>query len=184
MRVIKGVMDIKNMSGSDRNVKLWITRSLLLAILMLCYMPAWAMASEERFVLDFNDSHIRGHKGDGATILLKKALKEQYPWVQVLDLKLKKVVLVAKSKKGRGGAGLRVGKWATDMYEVGGRLRSFHNNDRSSFDRVKFWNPSHGSQGPWQLGLRGDFIVRKVVLIVDNHRRRDHYSRWDRNRRE
>jgi len=89
---------------------------------------------------------------------------------------------VAKSKQGRGGAGLRVGKRATDMQGVGGRPSSFHNNHRSSFDRVKFCNPSHGSRGPWQLGLRGNFIVRKVVLIVDNHRKRDHHRRWNMNR--
>jgi len=183
MRVIKKAMAKNNMSGSRNNMKLLVSKSLLFAILMLFCIPAWAMASQERFVLDFNDSHIRSHKGEAATIFLKKSLKEQYPWVQISDLKLKKVVLVAKSKKGRGGAGLRVGKWATDMCEVGGSPRSFHDNDRGSFDRVKFWNPSHGSRGPWQIGLRGNFIVRKVVLIVDNHRKRDHYSRWDRNRR-
>lgn len=180
MRVIKKAMAKNNMSGSRSNMKLLVSRSLLLAILMLCCLPVWGMASQERFVLDFNDSHIRSHKGEGATIFLKKSLKGQYPWVQVSDLKLKKVVLMAKSKKGRGGAGLRVGKWATDMYEVGGNPRSFHDNDRYSFDRVKFRNPSHGSRGPWQIELRGNFIVRKVVLIVDNHRRRDQYSRWDR----
>jgi len=183
MRVIKRAMVNNNMSGSRKNMKLWVSKSLLFAMLMLFCIPAWAMASQERFVLDFNDSHIRSHKGEAATIFLKKSLKEQHPWVQLSDLELKKVVLVAKSKQGRGGVGLRVGKVATDMYEVGGRPRSFHNNDRSSFDRVKFWNPSHGSRGPWQIGLRGNFIVRKVILIVDNHRRRDHYSRWDRNRR-
>ncbi len=182
MRVIRQAMVKSNMSGNRKNMKLRVSRSCLFAILMLSCIPAWAMASQERFVLDFNDSHIRGHKGEAVTISLKKSLKEQYPWVQVSDLKLKTVVLVAKSKQGRGGAGLRVGKWATDMCEVGGRPRSFHNNDRSSFDRVKFCNPSHGSRGPWQIGLRGNFIVRKVVLIVDNHRKRDHYSRRDRNR--
>ncbi len=183
MRVIKRSMVKNNMSASRRNMKLLVSRSLLFAILMLSCIPAWVMASQERFVLDFNDSHIRGHKGEVATIFLKKSLKEQYPWVQVSDLKLKKVVLVAKSKQGRGGAGLRVGTLATDMHEVGGSPRAFHNNGRSSFDRVKFWNPSHGSRGPWQLGLRGNFIVRKVILIVDNHRNRDRYSRWDRSRR-
>ncbi len=141
MRVNKSAMVKSNMSGDRENMKLWVSRSLLFAMLMLFCIPAWAMASQERFVLDFNDSHIRGHKGEAATIFLKKSLKEQYPWVQVADLKLKKVVLVAKSKQGRGGAGLRVGKRATDMYEVGGRPRSFHNNNRSSFDRVKFCNP-------------------------------------------
>lgn len=181
MRVIKQAMSKNNISAKKNNWKQNVVRSLLFALLMLSCIPALAMAGQERFVLDFNDSHIRGHKGEGATIFLKRSLKEQYPWVKVSDLDLKKVVLVAKSKKGRGGAGLRVGKWETDMSTVGGSSRSFHDNGRNSFDRVKFWNPSRSSRGPWQLGLRGNFIVKKIVLVVDNHRRRDRYSRWDRN---
>jgi len=182
MRVIKQAMSKINISENRKNRNLSVLRSLLFAILMLSCLPALALAAQERFVLDFNDSHIRGHKGETATIFLKRSLKEQYPWVKVSDLELKKVVLVAKSKKGRGGAGLRVGKWATDLSEVGGSPRSFHDNGRNSFDRVKFWNPSHSSRGRWQLGFRGNIIVRKIVLVVDNHKRRDQYSRWDRNR--
>lgn len=183
MRAIEQAKTENTIPVEKKNMKLWVARSFLFALLMLFCIPSWAMASHERFVLDFNDSHIRSHRGADATIFLKKALKDQYPRVQVSDLKLKKVVLMAKSKRGRGGAGLRVGKWATDMYEVGGGPRSFHGNGKHSFERVKFGNPSHDSKGPWQLGLRGNFIVRKVVLIVDNPRRRDRYDKWDRNRR-
>lgn len=182
MRVIEHAIPKSNRSGNGKNKKLSVLRSLLFAVLILFCIPAWVMASQERFVLDFNESHIRSHRGEEATIFLKKTLKDQYPGVQVSDLKLKQVVLVAKSKWGRGGAGLRVGNWTTEMYEVGGRPRSFHDNGRYSFDRVTLWNPSHGSTGRWQLGLRGDFIVKKVVLVVDNHKRRDKNSRRDRNR--
>lgn len=182
MRAIKQAISRSNNSEKRNNWTLYILNSLLLSILILSCIPALAMAAKERFVLDFNDSHIRGHKGEAATIFLKRSLKEQYPWVRVSDLELKKVVLVAKSKKGRGGAGLRVGKWVSDLSEVGGSPKSFHDNGKNSFDRVKIWNPSHSSRGPWQLGLRGNVVVREIVLVVDNHKRRDRYSRWDRNR--
>lgn len=181
MKVVKQLKSTTIILEKRKNRQMYVLRSLFFAILMLSCIPALVVAGQERFVLDFNDSHIRGHKGEGATIFLKRSLKQQYPWVKVSDLQLKKVVLVAKSKKGRGGAELKVGKWATDMYEVGGDPRSFHDNGRKSFDRVKFWNPSRSSRGPWQIGLRGNFIVRKVVLVVDNHKRRDQYSRWERN---
>ena len=182
MKVMKNATVKNSISKNKSKRRIWLSRSLPVTILMLFCVPAVVMASQERFVLDFNDSHIRGHQGKSATIFLKKSLKEQYPWVKVKDVELKKVILVAKSKRGRGGAGLRVGKRTTDMYEVGGRPRFFHDSDRNSFDRVKIWNPSHNSRGPWQLGLHGNFIVRKIVLFVDNHRKRDEYSRWDRNR--
>ena len=182
MKVMKNATVKKTISENKSKRKMWMLRLLSMAMLMLFCIPAVVMASQERFVLDFNDSHIRGHQGKLATIFLKKNLKEQYPWVKVKGLELKKVILVAKSKRGRGAAGLRVGKWATDMSEVGGRPRSFHDSDRSSFDRVRFWNPSQSSRGPWQLGLQGNFIVRKIVLVVDKHRNNDRYGRWDRDR--
>lgn len=181
MKVTKQENSNNSISKKRKNWILYVLKSLLFAILMLSCIPAWAMAAQERFVLDFNDSHIRGHKGEGATIFLKRSLKEQYPYVQVSDLELKKVVLVAKSKKGRGGAELKVGKWVTNTYEVGGASGAFRGNGRNSFDRVTLWNPSRSGKGLWQLGLRGNFIVRKVVLVVDNHKRRNHYSRWERN---
>lgn len=172
----------KSIVKSQGNKKRWLLKSLF-AMVILFILPINVMASQQRFVLNFNDSHMRGYKGESATIFLKKALKDQYPWVRISDFELKKVVLVAKSKMGRGGAELRVGKWATGMNEVGGNPDSFRDRNRFSFDRVRFWNPSKNSNGPWQIGLRGDFIVRKVVLEVKDHGARDRYSRWNRNRR-
>lgn len=153
---------------------------LLAALLMIFLIPFNAMASQERFVLDFNDSHIRGHKGEAATLFLKRSLKQQYPGAEISNMDLRKVVLVAKSKKGRGGAQLRVGDRATSMYEVYGHPGSFQNDRRSSFDRVRFQNPSNNSQGPWQIDLKGNFIVRKVVLEVENHSRPRHQRVWGR----
>ena len=91
--------------------------------------------------------------------------------MNIRDLHLRKVVLVGKTKGGRGHAQLRVGSHTTDMYRVQGHPRDFHYDDRSTFDKVRFYNPSYGSRGPWQLFLRGKFKVRKVVLIVEKERR-------------
>lgn len=154
--------------------------SLLAALLMIFLVPFNAMASRERFVLDFNDSHIRGHRGEPATLFLKRSLKQQYPRVDISKIDLRKVVLVAKSKKGRGGAKLRVGNRATAMYGVDGHPGSFQNKRRNSFDRVAFQNPSNNSRGPWQVDLKGNLIVRKVVLEVEDHSRPRHYRGWGR----
>jgi len=174
----------EKLAGDKKGTKLFSQLKVLcVALLILLTLPMSAMASRERYVIDFDDSHIRGYRGEKATIFLKKSLKAQYPWVRLADLELEKVVLVAKSKKGRGGAGLRVGRWTTDMYGVDGSPRQFHDNGRSTFDRVKFWNPSKNSNGPWQLEVKGNLIVRKVVLMVRDHGRREYYGRWDRPRR-
>jgi hypothetical protein len=157
--------------------KKYFARILVASVLIFLSNPLGAMAMVERFVLDFNDSHIRGYQGEGATIFLKKSLKEQYPWLNVAHLELHNVVLVAKSQKGRGGAELRVGNRVTPLAEVDGNPRRFHNSDRSSFDRIRFWNPARNSQGQWQIGLHGNLIVRKVVLMVENHSPGNHQKR-------
>lgn len=157
--------------------------SLLIILLAVFLVPFNAMASRQRLVLDFNDTHMRGHQGEPATIMLKKSIKSQYPWIRISELDLRRVKLVAKSKRGRGGAALRVGNWGTDMYEVAGSPQDFHDGRRITFDKVKFNNPSHNSHGPWQLDLKGNFIVRKVVLEVEDHSRRRHHRRWNRHER-
>ncbi len=157
---------------------------LLAALLMIFLVPFNAMASRERFVLYFNDSHIRGHNGDSATLFLKKSLKQQYPRADISNMDLRKVVLVAKSKMGKGGAQLRVGNRATTAYKVDGHPRSFQNYRPHSFDRISFQNPSNNSRGPWQVDLKGNFIVRKVVLEVDDHSRSRHHRLSKRHNRQ
>lgn len=131
-----------------------------------------AWAAKDRFVLDYNDSHIRSHRGEPASLLLKKALRNQYPWVEVGDLELRRVVLIAKSRQGRGKAQLRVGHRMSDMYLVDDG--SGRRDRRDSFDRVVFRNPSFDSDGPWQIDMLGNFVVNKVVLEVDS---RPHHQR-------
>jgi len=172
------------LAGDKRDKKLFSQLQVLcVALLILLTLPMAAMAARERYVIDFDDSHIKGYRGEKTTIFLKKSLKAQYPWVRLADLELERVVLVAKSKKGRGGAGLRVGRWTTDMYGVGGNPRQFREKGKYTFDRIKFWNPSKNSNGPWQLQIKGNLIVRKVVLMVKDHGRKEYYGRWDRPRR-
>ena len=135
-------------------------------------MAGKAWAAKDRFVLEYNDSHIRSHRGEPATLFLKKALREQYPWVDVDDIELRRVVLIAKSRQGRGEAQLRVGHRMTDMYQVDGGSGRFRDDRRSTFDRIHFSNPSYDSNGPWQIDMLGNFVVNKVVLEVDNRQHR------------
>lgn len=156
-----------------------VPKKMAVAFLMLALMalgsPFTVQAARERYVLDFNDVQIRGNRGEPATIFLRKAFREQYPRVELADMDLRKVVLVAKSKRGKGGAQLRVGEWLTENYAVAGRSVDFRDRRKITFDKVQFHNPSVSSHGPWQIDLRGNFIVRKVVLELENYRWRDRY---------
>lgn len=164
-------------SSKKHNTSEIVSRSLaccILAVLVLLCLPLNAAAGNggqrERFILNFGDSHIRGQRGGVAPIFLKKALHRQHPWVNVSEYRLKKVVLVAKTKHGQGGAQLRVGPKVTGFQGVGGHPRGFHRNHPKSFDRVRIHNPFNQSWGPWQLLLKGNFKVRKVALVVEKRR--------------
>ncbi len=143
----------------------------LLVTIVIWSIATTAHAARERYVLDFDDSQIRGFHREPATIFLKRALKEQYPYVNIKQMELRKVVLVAKTKRGRGGAELRVGQDRTNNYQVYGNPWDFKRSSRHTFDRVRFDNPARDSRGPWQMDLWGNFVVRKVVLVVDERRR-------------
>jgi len=147
---------------------------ILLAVLLL--LPMTALAELERYVLDFGDRHIGGRRGQPATLMLKRALKQQYPWINTRNLTLRNVILVAKSRVGNGHAQLRVGRQVSDFYRIAGHPRGFKNNHPKTFDRVRLYSPTYNSRGPWQIHLSGNFKVRKIVLIAENHNRR--YYSW------
>lgn len=152
--------------------------SFLLLALILFLVPCTAIASNKRYVIDFDDSHIRGPRGEVTAIFLKKSLKEQYPRLDLENSKISRVVLVAKSKKGKGTARLRVGSWMTGMHRIKGSSRSFKASSRSSFDRVSFNHPYGSSRGPWQVHLKGNLVVRKVIVEIEDHSWQQHHNRW------
>lgn len=123
--------------------------------------------TNQRIVLDFGDSFLQGRNGKGSTLFLKRELKHQYPELDVSKLRLNEVVLVAKSRIGRGNVELRVGPVMSDVYRVAGRPQDFDRRHRHTFDRVRINAPDYVSKGPWQLNLFGTFKVRKVVLEVE-----------------
>ena len=161
----------------DNSEKKGMYLALLIAFVIICLQPMGAYAARTKYVLDFRDSHIRAHRGEVTTLLLKKTLKAQYPWVELSNVDLRKVVLIAKSKKGRGSARLRIGQRWTPKYQVDGDPRSFRRYQRYTFDRIHFQLPSANDRGPWQIDLQGNFIVRKVVIVVE-----DHWQRYEKRR--
>lgn len=166
------------MITAHKSQKIGRVLSILIFISVLLLLPLGAIAGMEKFVLDFDDRYFDSQKREPTTLMLKRMLKRQYPWVNTRDLKLNNVILVAKSKIGRGQAQLRVGRRASEFFRVAGHPKSFKRDHRKSFDRVRLYNPSRSSRGPWQINLRGNFKVRKIVLITeDTHlHRRDYYS--------
>ena len=170
---------IKNPEGCTRVTRFHVSiLALLLSILFLS--PASGFAKVFRYDLDFNDRYFGYNNQKTTTLRLKRALKRQYPWVDVQNLRLKSVILVAKSRVGRGHAQLRIGHQRGDYVRIGGHPRQFNKDHRKTFDRVRLDNPSRRSWGPWQVNLYGTFKVRRVVLFAEDPYRkgRDFYSSY------
>jgi len=181
MKTAKREINSKSKGHREKNHLRNAVRISLILIITVAIFPLTASASKqrfERFVLDFDDTRLQSMQSEPAKIFLKKSLRDQYPGIDLRALQLEKVVLVAKTKLGRGGAELRVGEHWSGISRVYGNPWEFHGPSRYSFDKVRFVNPANGSAGPWQLDLWGNFVVRKVVVIV-SHVRRPHNNNFD-----
>ncbi len=147
----------------------WGVTKLALMMTVLT-MGASASAERVRLVLDYNDLHVKGRTDN--KLHLKKKLKSQYPGIRLRKASLIKVKLVAKSKRGHGTAALHVGDQKTYREQIYGNRYDFNDPSPYTFDKIRFSNPSYDSQGKWQIDLRGNIKIRKVIVVV-NLRNRD-----------
>lgn len=193
MRQSKKSAENGNTIRTSQHCRKLVTVMALVFVALTMAVPGVVLAKKgkhardkERFVLEFNDTRFRGFRDNYATIHLKRALHRQYPRVNVSDYRLRKVVLIAKSHRGRGNVQLRVGPELTERQRVAGYPQDFYYNQRHTYDRVGIRNPFGDSWGPWQLFLRGHFKVKKIVLVVEKrggrhyNKRHDRPVRWDR----
>lgn len=99
------------------------------------------------------------------TLFLKRELRAL--GYRPRDMKLRKVVLVAKSRRGQGTAQLFVGPNAKPIKRVAASQAGlqFQNNRPRSYNRIR-WNVNGRTQGPWQIDLRGRIKVKAVILEV------------------
>ena len=135
------------------------------------------------FVLRFDDRAYRGQN----TLYLKREIQRQYgvDMGQLRQLKLRNVLLIAKTRMGQGTATLQVGHSYSHSYTVMGRKRDFESRDHRTFDHVTIDRPGYSSDGPWQVELNGNFKVRKVIVRTvrrsgrpgGGHPGGDHYGR-------
>jgi len=122
---------------------------------------------EKKLVLQFHGQQFKQQ----SKIFLKQELQRQHG-LRVQNFKLVRVRLVAKSRNGNGKANLIVGQNRTQKKYINGAPRDFRYNDANTWDRVNFRNPSYNSKGNWQIHLKGNIKVKKVVVFLERTRRR------------
>jgi len=131
--------------------------------------------AHKRLEIYLDDWQLRGT----STIYLKKELRRRYPQFDLHSYSLRKVLLLAKSRRGHGLASLSVGDYYTREQTIQGQPRDFRHNGYF-YNRLKFRNPAPGADGPWQIHLRGNINVNRVVLELSarygNRRPIENYS--------
>jgi len=139
--------DRPNRGGGDRRVDRPRSR------------PRRGFERGQKKVINYDGEQFRGRN----TLYLKRALKEQFPGINLRNKKLQAVVVMAKSRMGRGEATLTVGQQDSYPQTVPGSPNTFRDYAGYTYSRIKFRNTG-GSRGVWQVQLRGNIKVKNVIV--------------------
>ncbi len=140
-------------------------KSIQLTILSSMVILASVFAEASRDITIRLGQHTRGP----SKIFLKQEIKRINPGINLQNKKIVSVRMVAKSKHGQGTAQLMVNGRMKDQSRIYGTPREFNRPGPRTFDRFDLVNRG-GSQGAWQIHLRGNIKVRKVVVTIERRR--------------
>ena len=130
------------------------------------YVDARLNPGAQRVALNIN-----GHYKGFNAIALKRELRMQQPGLDIKNLELKSVKIMAKSKSGNGQVTLVVGQSSSYPETVGGSPLEFHVESPYTYTKLNIASPSYASsEGRWQLELQGNIKVKTVVLILEQKR--------------
>jgi hypothetical protein len=107
-----------------------------------------------------------GYRTDdrGDTLFLRRTI-ERFCRMPTDRLNVRRVVLVAKSRFGRGEASLGMGRYESRYERIRGVPEDFYSS--YGYDRVFFPVYSRDNFGPLYIKLRGHIKVARVVLVLD-----------------
>jgi hypothetical protein len=152
-------------------------KSLLFSLVAMAMSTAMAqpyphpgLGGEDRIVLRLGGEHFRGQ---GNVIKLKQRIKAENPYMDLSRARLDSVVVVGKSKHGRGTVALRAGGQLGYPETLNGSPYDFHDPARYTFDRVRLDSPGFGAgqRGPWQLVLNGNIKIKRIVVKLKRRQR-------------
>ena len=100
------------------------------------------------------------------TIYLRSELDDM--GVDLDGARVRRVILVAKSKKGHGTATLQLGKKMKPTKDVLAAQNGygFKTNARESYNRIS-WNANRTSDDLWQIHLQGRIKVKAVIVELE-----------------
>ena len=145
--------------------------NIKLLTLFVVFLFAGNLFARERIRLEMYDQQFRGE----STIGLKREMRRQGLGGNLRNLRPIAVKVIAKSRMGRGRVVFQVGQERGQSEMINGNRYDWEDNRRDTYDRIRLEAP-YGrvrNNGPWQLHLRGNIKVKRIVVIVEQTRPRD-----------
>ena len=103
-----------------------------------------------------------------ALIVRQRGITEfLHPSENFRQAQLLSVMMVAKTRGGRGQASLIVGQSQTASQVVAGSRPIWNSSAQDSYDRILFKSPSDQKGGRWQMRLQGNFKIHQLMVEVD-----------------
>lgn len=107
----------------------------------------------------------------GNTVIgLKRLIRSQYGSQVLRNKVIKRVTLVAKSKKGKAKASLVVAGNYSHQHRIPGSKLAFYLDSPYTYTKIVMQNPSLHSLGPVQIELNGKVKIDKVIVKLGKNR--------------
>ncbi len=104
----------------------------------------------------------------GTTLKLKSLALKLNPQLDINNLQLLAIEILAKSLQGKGKIRLRTGNKLTGWEKISGNKNTFNSKQAESFYTAKIRSPDAGKGKVWQLLINGYIKIRKIVLYTAN----------------
>ena len=146
-------------------------QALILSILslvgFLILTPSQAEAQrhglKERVVVDFFGQQYRGQ---GNILKIGRHINQQLGRGSLQDYEIRRVKLVAKSRRGQGQATLLIGRQNAGSYNVPGVPRDFGVESSWTYHEIVMRPNMRHQSMPVQIELRGNIKVDRVVVVL------------------
>lgn len=135
---------------------------LTLALLPGVLSPVYAETQIQTLELPLGDITLQ----PGKVLKLKALALKARPEMDINNVGLLAIEVLAKSQQGKGTLRLRVGNKLTAWTKVAGTLKKFDSNKSGTFSTVKMRSPVTGKGKVWQLLINGYIKIRKIILYT------------------
>ena len=136
-------------------------KKMALTAMALAAIATNAAPEKKRITLKFNHEQFKQE----SVIKLKREIKKLHPNMDFSKFDLKRVVLLAKSKKGKAEAYLKIGQYESAVESIDGNQFDFSSNQ--GYSPVVFQSFSENDNGVWQIHMKGNIKVKRINLVAE-----------------